>query len=138
MYENDVTNISRREALRRGVAGAATLGAASYLGSETFAATASKTPAASSESTPASANAKAKSVIQIFLWGGMSHNDTWDPKPESGRSYMGSYTAYELLLPSQRRIRVTISNTDRHADPFNVGDAVTAHWAETAPVVIVD
>ena len=56
----------------------------------------------------------------------------------SGRSYMGSYTAYELLLPSQRRIRVTISNTDRHADPFDVGDAVTAHWAETAPVVIVD
>ena len=28
--------------------------------------------------------AKAKSVIQIFLWGGMSHNDTWDPKPDSG------------------------------------------------------
>ncbi|RPI96321.1 MAG: DUF1501 domain-containing protein [Chloroflexi bacterium] len=32
---------------------------------------------------------KAKSVIQIFLWGGMSHNDTWDPKPDSGRDYMG-------------------------------------------------
>ena len=28
--------------------------------------------------------AKAKSVIQIFLWGGMSHNDTWDPKPDVG------------------------------------------------------
>lgn len=35
--------------------------------------------------------AKAKSVIQIFLWGGMSHNDTWDPKPESGREYMGEF-----------------------------------------------
>ena len=34
---------------------------------------------------------KAKSVIQIFLWGGMSHNDTWDPKPESGREYMGEF-----------------------------------------------
>ncbi|HRX81681.1 MAG TPA: DUF1501 domain-containing protein, partial [Pirellulaceae bacterium] len=33
----------------------------------------------------------AKSVIQIFLWGGMSHNDTWDPKPESGRDYMGEF-----------------------------------------------
>ena len=32
---------------------------------------------------------KAKSVIQIFLWGGMSHNDTWDPKPDSGYEYMG-------------------------------------------------
>ncbi|MCR4412330.1 MAG: DUF1501 domain-containing protein, partial [Thermoguttaceae bacterium] len=26
-----------------------------------------------------------------FLWGGMSHNDTWDPKPESGRDYMGEF-----------------------------------------------
>ena len=34
---------------------------------------------------------KAKSVIQIFLWGGMSHNDTWDPKPDSGRDYMGEF-----------------------------------------------
>ena len=32
---------------------------------------------------------KARSVIQIFLWGGMSHNDTWDPKPDSGYEYMG-------------------------------------------------
>ena len=32
---------------------------------------------------------KAKSVIQIFLWGGMSHNDTFDPKPLSGPDYMG-------------------------------------------------
>ena len=33
--------------------------------------------------------AKAKSVIQIFLWGGMSHIDTWDPKPDAGNEYMG-------------------------------------------------
>jgi hypothetical protein len=35
--------------------------------------------------------AKAKSIIQIFLWGGMSHNDTWDPKPEAGKDYMGEF-----------------------------------------------
>lgn len=34
---------------------------------------------------------KAKSVIQVFLWGGMSHNDTWDPKPDSGYDYMGEF-----------------------------------------------
>ena len=39
----------------------------------------------------APAKVKAKSVIQIFLWGGMSHNDTWDPKPESGHEYMGEF-----------------------------------------------
>lgn len=35
--------------------------------------------------------AKARSVIQIFLWGGMSHNDTWDPKPDSGYDCMGEF-----------------------------------------------
>src|SRR3989339_1482233 len=34
---------------------------------------------------------RAKSVIQVFLWGGMSHNDTWDPKPEAGYEYMGEF-----------------------------------------------
>jgi len=36
-------------------------------------------------------NATAKSVIQIFLWGGMSHIDTWDPKPAAGYDYMGDF-----------------------------------------------
>jgi hypothetical protein len=40
---------------------------------------------------PKPPKAKAKSVIQIFLWGGMSHNDTWDPKPGTGRDYMGEF-----------------------------------------------
>ena len=31
-------------------------------------------------------------MIQIFLWGGMSHNDTWDPKPDSGYEYMGDFS----------------------------------------------
>ncbi|MCP4858987.1 MAG: DUF1501 domain-containing protein [Fuerstiella sp.] len=38
-----------------------------------------------------SVRSTAKSVIQIFLWGGMSHNDTWDPKPDAGRDYMGEF-----------------------------------------------
>jgi uncharacterized protein (DUF1501 family) len=38
--------------------------------------------------------AKAKSVIQIFLWGGMSHNDTWDPKPDAGYDYNGSMKTF--------------------------------------------
>jgi uncharacterized protein (DUF1501 family) len=32
---------------------------------------------------------KVRSVIQIFLWGGMSHIDTWDPKPDAGYDYNG-------------------------------------------------
>ncbi len=32
---------------------------------------------------------KAKSVIQIWMWGGPSHLDTFDPKPEAGYDYCG-------------------------------------------------
>ncbi len=33
--------------------------------------------------------AKAKSIIQIWLWGGPSHIDTFDPKPDAGNDYCG-------------------------------------------------
>jgi hypothetical protein len=71
--------ISRREAMRRGVGGAA---AALLGGGVVFDASAG---AAKPD------KATAKSVIQIFLWGGMSHNDTWDPKPGIGRDYLGDF-----------------------------------------------
>ena len=32
---------------------------------------------------------KAKSVIQIWMWGGPCHIDTFDPKPDAGRDYCG-------------------------------------------------
>lgn len=38
--------------------------------------------------------AKAKSIIQVFLWGGMSHNDTWDPKPDAGYDYNGAMRTF--------------------------------------------
>jgi hypothetical protein len=75
--------IPRREAIRRGLCGAAGMLVADRLGSEALAGGAQpgKRPA----------EVKAKSVIQIFLWGGMSHVDTWDPKPDAGRDYMGDF-----------------------------------------------
>jgi len=75
--------ISRRETLRRGLAGAAGLMLAGGPGAL----------AAALRQDPAPARVKARSVIQVFLWGGMSHNDTWDPKPEAGREYMGDFGA---------------------------------------------
>ncbi len=74
--------ISRREALRRGLCGAGGAVLASRLAPG----------AAANESAPKKPERKAKSVIQIFLWGGMSHNDTWDPKPGLGREYLGEFT----------------------------------------------
>jgi hypothetical protein len=34
--------------------------------------------------------AKAKSVIQIWMWGGPCHLDTFDPKPDAGYDYCGA------------------------------------------------
>ena len=76
--------ISRRDLLRRGLYGTAGLLLAGRLGRDLWAA---EPPPA-----PAAVRGKAKSVIQVFLWGGMSHNDTWDPKPDSGRDYMGEFS----------------------------------------------
>ena len=90
------TGISRREAMRRGAMGAAGLIATGVYGAE-----AKKTPeqlaAELKAKRDAAAIAKAKgkskikSVIQIFLWGGMSHNDAWDPKPGTGYDYLGQF-----------------------------------------------
>ena len=77
-------DISRREAMRRGLYGAAALTLAGRARSG-FAEIAAQPMTATGK-------IKAKSVIQIFLWGGMSHNDTWDPKPESGADYMGEFS----------------------------------------------
>jgi len=94
-------HVSRREALRRGVHGAAGMVAAGGLSSRAFAADDEKTPeqmlAEQKAARDAAARAKAEnkgkinSVIQIFLWGGMSHTDTWDPKPDAGHDYTGQF-----------------------------------------------
>jgi hypothetical protein len=78
--------MSRRDALRLSLFSTAGLLAA---GGGVLAATPS--PPATPILPAPPINAKARSVIQIFLWGGMSHNDTWDPKPDSGYDYMGEF-----------------------------------------------
>src|SRR3990172_2887401 len=65
--------LSRRQALELGLAGATGLFVADRLGTRTWA-----------------APGTAKSVIQIWMWGGPSHLDTFDPKPEAGYDYYGA------------------------------------------------
>ena len=67
-------SFSRRQVLRRGLVGAASLSLAGRLGS----------------SAPAAQPAKAKAVIQIWMWGGPAHLDTFDPKPDAGAAYCGA------------------------------------------------
>lgn len=77
----NMQSISRREALRRGLTATAGLMLVDRLNPAALAVTqAPKAPAV---------KAKAKAVIQIFLWGGASHTDTLDPKPDAGYDYTG-------------------------------------------------
>jgi hypothetical protein len=69
-------SLSRRSLLRCGVGGAAGL-----LLSDRLCRPAAAAPVA-----------KAKAVIQIWLWGGPSHLDTFDPKPQAGSDYTGPFT----------------------------------------------
>ncbi len=87
----NASGMSRREALCRGLYGTAGLLLADRLGGAALAnpSAPAKNPAKTLAKIPA--KVKAKSVIQVFLWGGMSHIDTWDPKPEAGREYMGEF-----------------------------------------------
>ena len=81
---NHELRIDRREAMRRGLCGAAGVMAADHLAADAF--------AVAKKPNKAAVKAKAKSVIQIFLWGGMSHNDAWDPKPGTGYDYLGEFS----------------------------------------------
>jgi hypothetical protein len=63
--------MTRREALRAGLLGTGSL-VLSRLGARA-----------------AARPARAKSVIQIWMWGGPSHLDTFDPKPGAGYDYCG-------------------------------------------------
>ncbi|MHC4461563.1 MAG: DUF1501 domain-containing protein [Planctomycetota bacterium] len=68
--------ITRREALKRGLLGVA--GLALF---DPF----------SRHAHSASLRPKAKSVIQIWMWGGPCHIDTFDPKPDAGNDYCGPF-----------------------------------------------
>jgi uncharacterized protein (DUF1501 family) len=65
--------ITRRKAIQSGIYGAAGLVLADRLTGRVRAV----------------AQPKAKAVIQLWLWGGPSHLDTFDPKPEAGYDYCG-------------------------------------------------
>ena len=65
--------LTRREALRGALFGAAGL----------------LMPSRLTHAAPGAVAGRAKSVIQIWMWGGPPHLDTFDPKPEAGNDYAG-------------------------------------------------
>jgi hypothetical protein len=113
--------ITRREALRHGLMGAAAL---ALLG---------RGPARA-----AVAPAKAKAVIQLWMWGGPCHLDTFDPKPDAGNDYTGPFTKpLETNVPGIR-INELLPTLAQEADKYSIirgmTHGVNAH--ETASYIV--
>jgi len=83
----DAKDSFERRSTRRQILCQGACGAVGWALADSLAAAAAAKPTAKAKKAPP----KARSVIQVFLWGGMSHNDTWDPKPEAGRDYTGEF-----------------------------------------------
>jgi len=111
MNRKDMTNgMTRREALRRGLCGAASLALID--------------PAMRlAQSAPA--KARAKSVIQIWMWGGPCHLDTFDPKPEAGRDYCGPLTSPISTNVSGIRICELLPKLAQQADKYSIIRSMT-------------
>ena len=108
--------MSRREAIRRVFAGAAGLLLVDKLGGCLQAAMPSAKPAA---------KAKAGSVIQIWMWGGPSHLDTFDPKPEAGYDYCGPLKNPIETNVSGIRISELLPLLAKQADKYSIIRSMT-------------
>lgn len=124
---------SRREALR---AGALALGGLTLPGLYR----------ARAESVPAGVNGpvRARACILVFAWGGPSHLDTWDPKPEAPDDIRGEFAAIETSVPgvrvgehfprlAQRMDRLALIRSMTHDDPAHLSSVHHLQTGNLAP-----
>ena len=96
--------------MRRGILGATGLLLASRFG---FSAFATAPPA------------KAKAVIQIWMWGGACHLDTFDPKPEAGDDYCGPFKNPIATNVPGIRICELLPELAKQADKYSIIRSMT-------------
>lgn len=117
--------ITRRAALRAGIIGATGMLMTDRLAQRAFAA-------------PPPTTAKAKAFIQIWLWGGASHLETFDPKPEAGPDYCGPFRSPIETNVSGMRICELLPLLGRQADKYalirSMTHGINAH--ETAAYTV--
>ncbi len=119
------TAISRREAVQRTLLGAAGLVLGHHVNLRALAATPSP-------------KARAKSVIQIWMWGGPSHLDTWDPKPEAGSDYCGPLDKPIATNVDGVRISELMPLLAKQADKYSIIRSMThgVNGHETAAYMV--
>ncbi|QEL13438.1 DUF1501 domain-containing protein [Limnoglobus roseus] len=75
--------------------------------------------------------AKAKSVILLYMWGGPSQLDTWDPKPDAPAEVRGLFRPIATTVPglqisehfpelAKRAKRYTVIHSMAHTDPAHL------------------
>jgi hypothetical protein len=69
--------------------------------------------------------ARAKSVIQIWLWGGPCHIDTFDPKPDAGRDFCGALNAPIETNIGGVRIGQLLPTLAKQADKYSLIRSMT-------------
>ena len=67
----------------------------------------------------------AKSVIQIWMWGGPSHLDTFDPKPDAGRDYCGPFDKAMATNVDGIRINAQLPLLAQQADKYAIIRSMT-------------
>jgi len=84
--------LSRRDLLRAGSLGTFGLGLADLMRHRASAGTIASSPSAPGFG-------QAKRCLILFMWGGPSHIDTWDPKPEAPSEIRGEFAAIDTNVP---------------------------------------
>jgi hypothetical protein len=102
--------ISRREAVRRALFLTSGLVLANHI---SFRALAAPRPA------------QAKAVIQIWMWGGPSHTDIFDPKPDAGYDYCGPLKSPIETNVSGIRISELMPLMAKQADKYSLIRSMT-------------
>ena len=101
----DCSGLSRRDFIRVGALGMAGLTLTDWFKLEAMGAT---------------KGGKAKSVIQLWMGGGPTHTDTWDPKPGSGEDYTGPYKWAQSTNVKGIRIGQKFKQLAKQADKYSI------------------
>ncbi len=122
--------MTRRDALRVMLLGGAGIVVAGRIPAWAQAAVAPATQAAS--------QARAKSVIQIWLWGGPPHTDTFDPKPDAGYDYCGPLDKVTDTNVPGMQIGASLPLLAQHADKYSIIRSMThgINGHETAAYIV--
>jgi len=117
--------ISRREAIRRGLIAAGSLALADAITWRAFGGTPSP-------------KARAKAIIQLWMWGGPAHLDTFDPKPEAGNDYCGPFKSPVETNVSGIRICELLPLLAKQADKYSIIRSMTHgnNGHETAAYIV--